>query len=76
MNHLRKSKALLAGSGSKAGAAKVDGRSIQHRGISVMDFCARRNGGERVLDKSPLMEARSFAQSISYDRGEIFEVFA
>lgn len=60
MNHFRKRRALLAGSGSSAGAAKRDGRSIQQRGISVMDFGARRNGGERLVDKSPLMEERIF----------------
>ena len=76
MNHFRKSSALRPGSGSRAGAAKIDGRSIQQRGISVMDFGARRKGGERVVDRSPLMEERIFAQSISYSRGENIEVFA
>ena len=76
MNHFRKSRALLAGSGSRAGAAKIDGRSIQQSGISVMDFWARRKGGERVLDRSPLMEERIFAQSISYSRENIVLRFA
>lgn len=61
MNHFNTRRALLAGSGSSAGAVKTEGRSSQQVGISVMDFGAKRKGGERVVERSPLMVDRSCA---------------
>lgn len=63
MNHLRTRRARFAGSGSRAGAAKIEGCSVQHDGISVTDFCARTKGGAPVLERSPLIVDRNYPLS-------------
>lgn len=60
--HLRTSKARLSGSGSEAGATRIEGCSHQVAGNSTADFWARRKGGAVIFERSPLMvdiEARN-----------------
>lgn len=56
-NHLRTSRALLAGSVSLAGAAKRSGCSHQYEENSVREVPERMNGGAVRDERSPLNEA-------------------
>ena len=56
-NHFNTSKARFCGSGSEAGATKIDGCSAQYAGNSTADFVARTKGGAVMLLRSPRIVA-------------------
>ena len=56
-NHLRTSRARLAGSFSDAGATKSEGCSLQYEENSVKDVVLRMKGGAVRDERSPLNEA-------------------
>lgn len=56
-NHLRTRAARLAGSGSRVGATKSEGCSVQYAEYSVRDVDERMNGGAVREDRSPLKDA-------------------
>ena len=56
-NHFNTSRALFAGSGSEAGATKMDGCSVQYAENSVRDVVPRMKGGAVTDERSPLKDA-------------------
>ena len=56
-NHLSTSNERLAGSGSEAGATKIEGCSVQYAENSVRDVVPRMKGGAVMDERSPLKEA-------------------
>ena len=56
-NHFNTSRALFAGSGSAAGATKMDGCSVQYAENSVRDVVPRMKGGAVIDERSPLKDA-------------------
>jgi hypothetical protein len=52
-NHFNTNRALLAGSGSFAGATKIEGCSAQYDEYSTSDVEERMNGGAVRDDRSP-----------------------
>ena len=56
-NHFNTSRARFAGSGSEAGATKMDGCSVQYAENSVRDVVPRMNGGAVIEERSPLKDA-------------------
>jgi hypothetical protein len=56
-NHFSTSRALLAGSGSRAGATNSAGCSHQYAEYSVREVVERMNGGAVRDERSPLKEA-------------------
>ena len=56
-NHFSTSNERLAGSGSEAGATKIEGCSVQYAENSVRDVVPRMKGGAVMDERSPLKEA-------------------
>ena len=56
-NHFNTSRARFAGSGSEAGATKMDGCSVQYAENSVRDVVPRMKGGAVMEERSPLNDA-------------------
>ena len=72
-NHLSTSKARFAGSGSEAGATKIDGCSVQYAENSVRDVVPRMNGGAVKDERSPLNEAIDWTIRSARLQGSVVE---
>lgn len=56
-NHFSTSNARFAGSGSEAGATKMEGCSVQYAENSVREVVPRMKGGAVMDERSPLKDA-------------------
>jgi len=61
-NHFRTKSARFAGSGSNAGATKMEGCSVQYAENSVRDVVPKIKGGAVMDERSPLKDAIDYVR--------------